>query len=251
MAAEPLVLVESHEKANAIRAHMDIDIVLTNGRIVDLPWNARPFDPEALQPVDKKTYRTVCEAVANASMVFVATDDDDEGEAIALHLINIIEKAKRPWRRVRIVEFTQEGIARAFEQSLTQLDDERALQAIQLRFVDHAIAKKLSTTDRNIIVGRVEAPLLNAVADGQWPEKAYGIEYGGLHMAFDEPVQMHKLEPSRPCPIGLNVDDILSVAAIEGMRLPSVMNELERLYLGGLTSYPRTQTRVLDNASAG
>jgi DNA topoisomerase I len=131
----PLVIVESPTKANKIAGYLGSGYVVeaSVGHIRDLPRNAadvpaehkgaawarlgvdvdNSFEPLYVVSPDRKQQVTrLKQLVKNASEVFLATDEDREGEAIAWHLVDTL-KPRVPVRRMVFHEITPEAIARA------------------------------------------------------------------------------------------------------------------------------------------
>ncbi|MCZ2836245.1 type I DNA topoisomerase [Modestobacter sp. VKM Ac-2985] len=132
---KPLVIVESPTKANKIASYLGSDYVVeaSVGHIRDLPRNAADvpaahkgeswarlgvdvdngFAPLYVVSPDRKQQVTrLKQLVKEASEIYLATDEDREGEAIAWHLIDTL-KPTVPIRRMVFHEITREAIARA------------------------------------------------------------------------------------------------------------------------------------------
>jgi DNA topoisomerase-1 len=132
---KPLVIVESPTKANKIAGYLGSGYVVeaSVGHIRDLPRNAadvpaehkgaswarlgvdvdNSFEPlYVVSPDRKQQVSRLKQLVKNASEVYLATDEDREGEAIAWHLVDTL-KPRVPVRRMVFHEITPEAIARA------------------------------------------------------------------------------------------------------------------------------------------
>jgi DNA topoisomerase I len=138
--ASPLVIVESPAKARTIAGYLGGDYVVESsvGHIRDLPQNAADVpaaykgEPWARLGVDtendfKPLYvvnKGKKDVVANlrkklkaASELYLATDEDREGEAIAWHLLEVLSPPERiPVRRMVFHEITPEAIQRAIDE---------------------------------------------------------------------------------------------------------------------------------------
>ncbi|MGY1855119.1 type I DNA topoisomerase [Modestobacter sp. SYSU DS0290] len=133
--SRPLVIVESPTKANKIAGYLGGEYVVeaSVGHIRDLPRNAADvpaahkgepwarlgvdvdhgFEPLYVVSPDRKQQVTrLKQLVKEASEIYLATDEDREGEAIAWHLIDTL-KPTVPIRRMVFHEITREAIARA------------------------------------------------------------------------------------------------------------------------------------------
>jgi DNA topoisomerase-1 len=132
---KPLVIVESPTKATKIAGYLGSDYVVeaSVGHIRDLPRNAADvpaahkgeawarlgvdvdngFHPLYVVSPDRRQQVTrLKQLVKEASEIYLATDEDREGEAIAWHLIDTL-KPTVPVRRMVFHEITREAIARA------------------------------------------------------------------------------------------------------------------------------------------
>jgi DNA topoisomerase-1 len=132
---KPLVIVESPTKAGKIAGYLGNGYVVeaSVGHIRDLPRNAadvpaehkgaswarlgvdvdNSFEPlYVVSPDRKQQVSRLKQLVKDASEVFLATDEDREGEAIAWHLVDTL-KPRVPVRRMVFHEITPEAIARA------------------------------------------------------------------------------------------------------------------------------------------
>ena len=147
-----LVIVESPAKARTIAGYLgpDYEVEASVGHIRDLPQPSElpaemkkgPFGKfavdvdngfEAYYVVDADKKKKVSElkrALKEADELYLATDEDREGEAIAWHLLEVLQP-KVPVRRMVFHEITREAIGRALEQ--TRDLDERLVDAQETR----------------------------------------------------------------------------------------------------------------------
>jgi DNA topoisomerase-1 len=147
-----LVIVESPRKARTIAEYLgpEFDVEASVGHIRDLPQPSElpadmkkgPFGKfavdvdngfEAYYVVDADKKKKVSElkrALKDADELFLATDEDREGEAIAWHLLEVLQP-KIPVHRMVFHEITREAIQRALEQ--TRDLDERLVDAQETR----------------------------------------------------------------------------------------------------------------------
>jgi DNA topoisomerase-1 len=139
-----LVIVESPAKAKTIAGYLGPGFVVESsvGHIRDLPNNAAEIpaklkgeswarlgvnvekDFEALYVVDSRKKKVVSDLKAklrNADELLLATDEDREGEAIAWHLVKVLEP-KVPVRRMVFHEITRQAIERALTET-REIDD--------------------------------------------------------------------------------------------------------------------------------
>ena len=147
-----LVIVESPKKARTIAEYLgpEFDVEASVGHIRDLPQPSElpadmkkgPFGKfavdvdngfEAYYVVDadkKKKVNELKRALKDADELYLATDEDREGEAIAWHLLEVLQP-KIPVHRMVFHEITREAIRRALEQ--TRDLDERLVDAQETR----------------------------------------------------------------------------------------------------------------------
>src|SRR5579862_704542 len=134
-AARSLVIVESPAKARTIAGFLGKDYIVESsiGHIRDLPRNAKDvpaqykkapwanlgvdvengFKPLYVVDPDKKAHiQKLKQMVAEAKELFLATDEDREGEAIAWHLLEVL-KPKVPVKRMVFHEITRAAIGDA------------------------------------------------------------------------------------------------------------------------------------------
>src|SRR5690625_3077779 len=137
MLVTSLVIVESPAKARTIAGYLGKDYVVESsiGHIRDLPHNAAEvpakykgqawarlgvdinggFEPIYVVPSDKKSHITkLKKLLKDADELYLATDEDREGEAIAWHLLDEL-KPKIPVKRMVFHEITPQAIQAAVE----------------------------------------------------------------------------------------------------------------------------------------
>jgi DNA topoisomerase-1 len=78
------------------------------------------FTPRYVVPREKsKVVRELKEAAKDASIIYLATDPDREGEAISWHLAEVTKSNRKVFRRVVFHEITEEAIKQAFQHPRT------------------------------------------------------------------------------------------------------------------------------------
>ncbi|MFO7851356.1 MAG: type I DNA topoisomerase [Bacteroidales bacterium] len=117
-----LVIVESPAKAKTIEKFLgkDFKVVSSFGHIRDLSKKnlgidiENGFEPEYIIPDDKKkVVNELKKQSVNASLVWLASDEDREGEAIAWHLVQVLELPSEKTKRIVFHEITRDAIDRA------------------------------------------------------------------------------------------------------------------------------------------
>ncbi len=154
-----LLIVESPTKARTISRMLgnDFKIIASMGHVRDLPEHAfgidiaNSFTPEYTDtPRSRQILKELRSAAASSDEIFLATDPDREGEAIAWHLKNALsetmKKKTTPFHRITFHEITRSAI----EQAIANRSD------IDLNLVDAQQARRV--LDR--IVGYQVSPLL-------------------------------------------------------------------------------------------
>src|SRR5660398_126852 len=162
--ARKLVIVESPTKSRTIGGYLgdDYDVVSSVGHIRDLPQPSElPADKRegsigkfavdvengfapyyVVSPEKKKVVAEIKAKLKNASEVYLATDEDREGEAIAWHLLEVL-KPKVPVKRMVFHEITAEAIQRAIGQ--TRDVDEHLVDAQETRrILDRLVGYEVS-----------------------------------------------------------------------------------------------------------
>ena len=119
-----LVIVESPAKAKTIEKFLgkDFKVLSSYGHIRDLKKKEfsididKNFKPNYEIPADKKEFVTKLQAGAQkADVVWLASDEDREGEAIAWHLYEVLKLKPEQTRRIVFHEITKNAILKAIE----------------------------------------------------------------------------------------------------------------------------------------
>jgi len=186
-----LVIVESPAKAKTLAKILGrgYSIKASLGHIRDLPKSRigvdieHDFAPKYVVSRDKaKTVKALKEAVRGASTVYLATDPDREGEAIAWHLAEATRTDHTPFRRVVFHEITGDAIEQAFKHPRDI--DMHLVDAQQARrIVDRLVGYKLSPllwrkVRRGLSAGRVQSVAVKIIVDREREiEKFVPVEY--------------------------------------------------------------------------
>ena len=126
--ASKLIIVESPAKANTIKKFLggSTKVVASMGHIRDLPKSKlgidveNEFEPQYINIRGKGDLITSLKKDAkDAKTVYLATDPDREGEAIAWHLAHILEMSEKDVNRVTFNEITKEAVQKAIKEPRT------------------------------------------------------------------------------------------------------------------------------------
>ena len=173
-----LVIVESPAKARTLAKILGSKYILkaSMGHIRDLPRSKlgvdieHDFAPGYVVPRTKsKLVKELKDAGQKAKTVYLATDPDREGEAIAWHLAAVIDGSGTPFRRVVFHEITEEAVTQAFKHP--RVIDLHLVDAQQARRVlDRLVGYKLSPllwqkVRRGLSAGRVQSVALRIIVD--------------------------------------------------------------------------------------
>ena len=176
--AKNLVIVESPAKAKTIGRFLgrSYDVRPSLGHVRDLPSGrlgvnvAERFQPQYVVPKEKKALiKELNEALKGATTIYLATDPDREGEAIAWHLTQATKIGDRAIKRVVFHEITEPAIKAAFKESREiNLDLVNAQQT--RRILDRLVGYKLSPLlwkkiRGGLSAGRVQSAALRMLVD--------------------------------------------------------------------------------------
>jgi DNA topoisomerase-1 len=212
-----LVIVESPAKARTLERILGrkYELKASLGHVRDLPRSKlgvdvdNGFSPEYVVPRAKsKIAKELRDASKNASMIFLATDPDREGEAISWHLLEVMKNAKTAYRRVVFHEITEEAITNAFKHPRDI--DMHLVDAQQARRVlDRLVGYKLSPllwkkVRRGLSAGRVQSVAVRIIVDREREiEKFTPVEYWSIEADLAKRVNGNGKESFRAALVGL------------------------------------------------
>ena len=173
-----LVVVESPAKARTIANILGrpYEVKASVGHVRDLPKSAlgvdvrHGFEPYYLVPKEKRqVVKDIQDAARGASVVFLATDPDREGEAIAWHLVQAAELDNSSLRRVVFHEITAQAVKEAFRHPRgidMQLVDAQQARRVLDRLVGYKLSPILWKKIRGgLSAGRVQSVALRLVVE--------------------------------------------------------------------------------------
>ena len=176
--ADKLIIVESPAKANTIKKFLggNTKVVASMGHIRDLPKSKlgvdieHDFEPEYINIRGKGDLIKSLKADSKkAKKVYLATDPDREGEAIAWHLSKILEEDKDKITRVTFNEITKSAVQKAIKEPRDiDMDTVDAQQA--RRVLDRIVGYKISPllwkkVKRGLSAGRVQSVAVKLIVD--------------------------------------------------------------------------------------
>lgn len=198
-----LVIVESPSKAKTIKKYLgkDFEVIASQGHIIDLPASKmgvdldNDFKPEYKTMKGKaKIIKEIKDMAKNADVIYLATDPDREGEAIAWHLKNLLNINDDEKCRIEFNEITKNAVKNAVEKPRKINQDLVDAQQAR-RILDRIVGYKLSPllwkkVKKGTSAGRVQSVALKLIVDKEReirnfiPEDYY-LMYAKLQRADD------------------------------------------------------------------
>ena len=174
-----LIIVESPAKAKTIKNFLgdDYDVIASKGHIHDLPQKKfgikikdKSFEPEYEISADHdQIVKQIKTLAKKADQIYLATDEDREGEAIAYHIAASIGKQAQELPRIVFHEITKSAISNALS-SPRKLNIASVNAQQARRLLDRIVGYKLSPLlnlkiQRGLSAGRVQSAALKIVVD--------------------------------------------------------------------------------------
>ncbi len=173
-----LVIVESPSKAKTIKKYLgkDFEVIASQGHIIDLPASKmgvdldNDFKPEYKTMKGKaKIIKEIKDMAKNADVIYLATDPDREGEAIAWHLKNLLNINDDEKCRIEFNEITKNAVKKAVEKPRKINQDLVDAQQAR-RILDRIVGYKLSPllwkkVKKGTSAGRVQSVALKLIVD--------------------------------------------------------------------------------------
>jgi DNA topoisomerase-1 len=224
-----LVIVESPAKTRTLGKILgkDYNIVASLGHVRDLPKSQmgleieNGFKPKYVVPKAKtKLVNEIKQATKDAATVYLATDPDREGEAIAWHLAEVTGDKEKTYQRVVFREITEEAVKEAFQNPRAidmQLVDAQQARRILDRLVGYKISPLLwKKVRKRLSAGRVQSVAVKIIVDREREIQAFvPVEYWVIEVELSKPQE----QPSfRATLVGLIPDQKLEVHSAEESR---------------------------------
>jgi DNA topoisomerase-1 len=187
--AKNLVIVESPAKAKTIEGYLGADFKVrsSNGHVRDLPKKGlsvdidNKFKPNYEVSADKRQLVAELQKLAsNAECVWLATDEDREGEAISWHLLETLELDPKKTQRITFNEITKDAILRAISKPRSidrHLVDAQQARRILDRIVGFELSPVLWRKVRpSLSAGRVQSVAVRLIVDREHEINAFNSE---------------------------------------------------------------------------
>jgi DNA topoisomerase-1 len=208
----PLLIVESPTKAKTINKFLgsNYTVISSFGHIRDLPERKmgvdidHQFKPTYIVPHDKKDkVKALKDAAKKASEVYLATDEDREGEAIAWHIAEVLDLDEKTAKRITFHEITKSAIEHALKSSRTldmNLVDAQQARRILDRLVGYELSPLLwKKVRRGLSAGRVQSVAVRLVVERERERLAFKQdEYWSIEGLFEKsgaefPAKLHAI----------------------------------------------------------
>src|SRR4051794_14596499 len=183
--AKPLVIVESPAKARTIAGFLgsDYTVLASMGHVRDLPSKGLSVDTDngfkvdyEVHPSKKQVIKELKAALKNADELFLATDEDREGEAISWHLLEVL-KPQVPVKRMVFHEITRHAIEDAVanwrDLNAGLVDAQESRRIVDRLFgypVSEVVWRKIRT---GLSAGRVQSPSVRLVVERERERMAF------------------------------------------------------------------------------
>ncbi|WP_373274388.1 DNA topoisomerase I [Campylobacter lari] len=204
-----LIIVESPAKAKTIGNFLgkDYEVIASKGHIRDLPKTSfgikiedENFKPEYRISNDHSSLvKELKEKAKKAKTIYLATDEDREGEAIAYHIAKAINKDENSLPRIVFHEITKSAIENALKNPRSlNINSVNAQQT--RRLLDRIVGYKLSPLlnqkiQKGLSAGRVQSAALKIIVDREREIKAFApLKYFSIDMIFEKDLQAELVE---------------------------------------------------------
>lgn len=199
-----LIIVESPAKAKTIKNFLskDYEVIASKGHIRDLPKNrfGIKIDDDKIvaeyriSEDSTATVKQIQELAKKSDEIFIATDEDREGEAIGWHIAHAIDKDPESLPRIVFHEITKNAIIHALETPRT-IDMDRVNAQQARRLLDRIVGYKLSPLlaskiQKGLSAGRVQSSTLKIVIDREREIRAFiPEEYWTIDTLFKKDIE--------------------------------------------------------------
>ncbi|MGL2520506.1 type I DNA topoisomerase [Helicobacter pylori] len=230
-----LIIVESPAKAKTIKNFLDknYEVIASKGHVRDLSKFAlgikideTGFTPNYVVDKDhKELVKQIIELSKKASITYIATDEDREGEAIGYHVACLIGGKLESYPRIVFHEITQKAILNALK-TPRQIDMSKVNAQQARRFLDRIVGFKLSSLisskiTKGLSAGRVQSAALKLVIDREREIKAFKpLTYFTLDAYFEPHLEAQL--------ISYKGNKLKAQELIDEKKAQEIKNELEK-----------------------
>ncbi|NHA84784.1 type I DNA topoisomerase [Helicobacter pylori] len=230
-----LIIVESPAKAKTIKNFLDknYEVIASKGHVRDLSKFAlgikideTGFTPNYVVDKDhKELVKQIIELSKKASITYIATDEDREGEAIGYHVACLIGGKLENYPRIVFHEITQNAILNALK-TPRQIDMSKVNAQQARRFLDRIVGFKLSSLisskiTKGLSAGRVQSAALKLVIDKEREIKAFKpLTYFTLDAYFEPNLEAQL--------ISYKGNKLKAQELIDEKKAQEIKNELEK-----------------------
>ncbi len=230
-----LIVVESPAKAKTIKNFLDknYEVIASKGHVRDLSKFAlgikideTGFTPNYVVDKDhKELVKQIIELSKKASITYIATDEDREGEAIGYHVACLIGGKLESYPRIVFHEITQNAILNALK-TPRQIDMSKVNAQQARRFLDRIVGFKLSSLiaskiTKGLSAGRVQSAALKLVIDREREIKAFKpLTYFTLDAYFESHLEAQL--------ISYKGNKLKAQELIDEKKAQEIKNELEK-----------------------
>jgi len=200
-----LIIVESPAKARTIKNFLgkDYEVIASKGHIRDLPksrFGITLDEQNHLIPAysvakeNAPTVKQIKELAKKSDTIYIATDEDREGEAIGWHIAHAIKKDPQQLPRIVFHEITKTAIQHALENA-RHIDMNMVNAQQARRLLDRVVGYKLSPLlsskiQKGLSGGRVQSSTLKLVVDREREIKAFiPQEYWTIDTVFKKDIE--------------------------------------------------------------
>lgn len=199
-----LLIVESPTKARTIKKFLGApyEVLSSFGHIRDLPKREmgvdvdHQFAPKYIVPLDKRKQVTELKAAAKkADEIYLASDEDREGEAIAWHIAEILDLDEDKIKRIAFHEITKHAIEEALKEPRKlsyPLIDAQQTRRILDRLVGYELSPFLwKKVQRGLSAGRVQSVALRLIVERERERNAFKTdEYWSIEGQFEKEAEI-------------------------------------------------------------
>ncbi|WRE02142.1 type I DNA topoisomerase [Helicobacter pylori] len=230
-----LIIVESPAKAKTIKNFLDknYEVIASKGHVRDLSKFAlgikideTGFTPNYVVDKDhKELVKQIIELSKKASITYIATDEDREGEAIGYHVACLIGGKLESYPRIVFHEITQNAILNALK-TPRQIDMSKVNAQQARRFLDRIVGFKLSSLisskiTKGLSAGRVQSAALKLVIDKEREIKAFKpLTYFTLDAYFEPDLEVQL--------ISYKGNKLKTQELVDEKKAQEIKNELEK-----------------------